>query len=695
MKGKMPTLFHERNHFMKKNLISGKKPVTMLLMLYSATVLVRFLLALVTSMYPTVEIDEFLYYNLARSIATEGKLLFRGQPADYSFILYPLVLSPVYLLFGAGANYFRLIQLWNILIMSASVFPIFGLCRGITKDEMKSYGLTLIFLLLPDFILGQLIYSEALIYPLFYTLLYCAWRYNSKKEEKQLLLLGLLGALLYFTKPGAILPALIFLGAFLIKAIREKKKKALLFSLAGFGVLAGVIIALQCLVVYGFGLETGLLSLYEQQVTVSSGLHLDQFFRAVVLYPFYFMLACGLIAFIYPFTVCKLWSRENRFFGLMLLLCLGGMIIGTAWSINRYEFKTDTIHLRYIAMYVPLMLLMCHVPEENAPAKPGQKKMPLAVPVMLGFAALCTLIFGSDGGAGHSDCYPFMALSALLAGGKKTAAVRWALNILILLCCGGAFYVLTNPKCRKSIHRITAGAMAIVMLISGFFSYHFFAGKINREVAQSSGNVVQNIGEADYLYIYTDQTVMNHILDVNTRQNANFVALNILSNELLETDGVYRPFLPKETRGNQAKLLTPDTDTLVMDFTAFDLVKLSKHARAEDYNALKIVRFTPGENLFDSIISNVHKQILSPSVTGILLVFGEEYLKGPVRIRFDIESDTEQTFSIFNTRKLHQIPLEKGRSWYEVTFDKPEDAYNFKVDQQNIRLHEYQMLPLS
>ena len=83
----------------------------LLLRLYGCIVLIRFMLALLTTSYPTIKIDEFLYFNLARSIATKGELLYRGQAANYAFILYPLILSPVYLFFGEGAHFYRLIQL--------------------------------------------------------------------------------------------------------------------------------------------------------------------------------------------------------------------------------------------------------------------------------------------------------------------------------------------------------------------------------------------------------------------------------------------------------------------------------------------------------------------------------------------------------------------------------------------------------
>ena len=219
---------------MKKTIGSGwaQKPVLTLLVLYLGVSLLRFLLALATSAFPTVSIDEFLYYGLARSIATEGKLLFRGQPADYSYILYPLVLSPIYLFFQEGANFYRLIQAWNILLMSSAVFPMYGLCRAMTGDNKKAMLLTAVFVLMPDLILGQFIFSEAIIYPLFYTVLCCAYRFIVSKDPRHLLLIGGLGALLFYAKPGAMAPSAVFLLVFLVQAVREKNGRQAAFCAA-------------------------------------------------------------------------------------------------------------------------------------------------------------------------------------------------------------------------------------------------------------------------------------------------------------------------------------------------------------------------------------------------------------------------------------------------------------------------------
>ena len=81
-----------------------KKPGTWkwVLLIYFACVIVRSVMAFLTTAFPTVGIDEFLYSSLGRSIATEGSLLYRGQPAKYSYLIYPLMISPVYALFGEG-----------------------------------------------------------------------------------------------------------------------------------------------------------------------------------------------------------------------------------------------------------------------------------------------------------------------------------------------------------------------------------------------------------------------------------------------------------------------------------------------------------------------------------------------------------------------------------------------------------------
>ena len=184
-----------------------KNQFVMLIMLYLGCVGIRFLFSFLTSEYPSVGIDEFLYYSLGRSIANSGSLLYRAQPAQYPYFLYPLVLSPVYALFPAGSDFYRLLQLWNSLLMNTAIFPIYGICRKLFPNSRKAVGITVVSMLLSDFMLGGFIFSEVLIYPLFFALFHEIISMTYEKKTVHLVWVGILGACLYFTKPGAVVPA--------------------------------------------------------------------------------------------------------------------------------------------------------------------------------------------------------------------------------------------------------------------------------------------------------------------------------------------------------------------------------------------------------------------------------------------------------------------------------------------------------
>ena len=92
---------------------------------YLAISAVYILLAFLLRRAPIVIIDEGLYTNIARSLAWEGKIAFRGQPVPYPYILYPLLLVPVYRLQALlGGDLYRWVQVFNVLVICTSVFPV-------------------------------------------------------------------------------------------------------------------------------------------------------------------------------------------------------------------------------------------------------------------------------------------------------------------------------------------------------------------------------------------------------------------------------------------------------------------------------------------------------------------------------------------------------------------------------------------
>ena len=125
---------------------------------------------------------------------------------------------------------------------------------------------------------------------------------------------------------------------------------------------------------FAFGYSGSLLSIYGSQLG-EEDLHLDVFAISVLKYPFYFILACGIIGFIYPFLTWKHRNETEKKFGLFLLASLIILIIGTSWIINRDEYNIALLHIRYMAMYIPLVLLFCFLPgEETAPESKKAKR---------------------------------------------------------------------------------------------------------------------------------------------------------------------------------------------------------------------------------------------------------------------------------------------------------------------------------
>lgn len=440
-----------------------------LLLTYAGIVLIRFLLALYTTSFPTVGIDEYLYYSLARSIATEGKLLFHGQSADYAYLLYPLTLSPIYVLFQEGAPFYRLLQLWNIVLMTSSLFPLFFLGKKMLSSEKQAFIFAFLSMLLPDYVLGSLIFSESLLYPLFFTLIYCVYSYIETEEKRYLLWSGLLGGLLYSTKPGAIAPAIVFLFLAAIQIVHQKKAKDLLWiavSLMSSAATAGFFLLLAK---FAFGYEGRFFSVYEAQLDGTRSWNLLTFFKSLALYPFYFILGCGIFGFVLPLLSFKTWKSKPKAFAIYVFSALTVMIVGSAWAVDRGS-ELNTIHLRYIAMYIPLMLLFCvyNGQEDTAIRKnkqTGKNNSWISAGCVSAYMVLCCLVFGCKEKAQSTDTHAQVSVS-FLNDHILPVSMEWIGNVLIILCCLLAFYLFFRKSEKQKLGKICLWTMVGCMVIN-------------------------------------------------------------------------------------------------------------------------------------------------------------------------------------------------------------------------------------
>ena len=665
----------------KENRSEKNTTILWLLLIYVSSVIVRYLLALATRNYPTVSIDEFLYYSLGRSIATEGSLLYFGQPAVYNYILYPLILSPVYLLFGHGTNFFRIIELWNIILMSLSVFPFYGLCNAMVRKRKAALWLTGLFMLLPCFILGEFIYSEAIIYPLFFTLMYCVYRYLHDSRVKYTIWIGVLGALLYFSKPGAVLPAVLALAFFAVKDVSGKSGKTGIQVLAGVGSLAVVFIALKLIAEQALGYQGALLSVYDDQVVASKGYNIEYFFSAAGKYPYYFLLAGGILPFLVSLWRYSEYDREDKQYYLFLIICSLLTMIGTAWIVNRPERK-EILYLRYVEMYLPVLLAYCVVPgEEEQVIRRPHKTTEILCFILLGYITVCTAIWGSTAGTGSfTDSHFLISLSVLFSRNVMGIA-----NILVVTISGVTLYLLVRNTEKRIIIRICCVILTALAVLNNIQGYITTGYNTDQKLADETEEIHRRIGDREYIHVYAEDQC-DFGLDVNSRRNIFRITEQDFLNNINQNEGVYVPFIPSSVRGMNAVNKTPDAETVIVDEKIYPYIQFSTNTSGfiSADNSFRVVHFSRGERIADSVMKQTNSQ------TYTLKVYNKGLLNTPVKIHAEIESQKAQDLSI-SAGSSYTVQLSEGRYGYDFNIQNPVDEYIFTAQNSPIKIYSYEI----
>jgi hypothetical protein len=118
---------------------------------------------------PQLLCDEFIYADLAKSFAQEGRLLFRGEPLHLS-LLYPVLLAPAWLAERMDTTY-AVAKTINAALMTASVIPLYLLGRRVVSPgwALLAPALTL---LLPMTLLSGLLMTESAFMPAFLLAVY-------------------------------------------------------------------------------------------------------------------------------------------------------------------------------------------------------------------------------------------------------------------------------------------------------------------------------------------------------------------------------------------------------------------------------------------------------------------------------------------------------------------------------------------
>jgi Dolichyl-phosphate-mannose-protein mannosyltransferase len=113
---------------------------------------------------PTLVCDEFIYAELAKNVAEEGRLLFRGEPL-YLSLLYPVLLAPAWFAERMETTY-DVAQTINAALMTSAAIPVYLWGRRMMSPgwALLAPALTLV---MPMALLAGLIMTESAFLPAF------------------------------------------------------------------------------------------------------------------------------------------------------------------------------------------------------------------------------------------------------------------------------------------------------------------------------------------------------------------------------------------------------------------------------------------------------------------------------------------------------------------------------------------------
>lgn len=671
----------------RENSVSGKnfRPFSWLIATYLFFFLLRYALALFTSTQPTIVIDEMLYYSIAKSIATKGELLYHAQSADYSYFLYPLILSPIYLL-PQGVPYYRLIQLLNCLMMNAAIFPAYALAKEITGNEKKALLLSGLTALLPDFLLGQIVASESLLYPLYYSLFLLIYRFLKTDRPKYLPACGILGGIMYSVKPGAVAPACLILIAAVILNIRKRSYKSLLMNALSILVMVAVCFLNYLISVKVFGSRSSLLSVYSEKLETGYDFTVLTFLLGTLRYLFYFMIGGGL-----PALLCILYMRgsmrsADRRMAHFLAFCVLTVCAVTVLTVDRTEDYSVT-NARYFAMYLPPILMLCCTRKERDGAK--SLSAPVLSALLCGFTAVYAAVFGCQ--PTEAGAYYGCSLDNFFFTVSRNAA--WDIIIRISLAVLSLLAIIPVLKKSKALRFIALYGSVFLFLVNSVFAYRDASRTYDPPVAGSAEEIVNCIGDRSYSLITTD-TGLSYVypIEANTKYSPDYLYLQDLIQKTDPEKGRFVCYTPFLLRGVIPDRPISYPDILVLDPSAYACATFSSACRTLfDSNDFKVVEIPKEGRWADSMIHGVYRCELAAGTKGVLCVWNDALLSSPMTVCFCIDSDQETTLSINNTNELLTLDIHPGKALYEFTFSHPEDSYNFSIDRGTVRIRGYEI----
>jgi hypothetical protein len=176
---------------------------------------------------PTFFADEYIYAELARSLAESGRPLIRGVSASFPALLQPILTAPAWLVEDVETS-FRIVQTLGALLMSLGAIPVFLLARRVGLGSGPALASAALAVLVPDMVYAAWVVAEPVAYPLaLAAALAGTTALVSPSRRSQLGFLALAGLATFARAQFVVLP-FCFLAAALVMGLRERRLRAAL-----------------------------------------------------------------------------------------------------------------------------------------------------------------------------------------------------------------------------------------------------------------------------------------------------------------------------------------------------------------------------------------------------------------------------------------------------------------------------------
>ncbi len=522
-------------------------PYITLTALFILMVGVRWFLVLRSSVLPSIMADELRYLNIASSLLSDGRILFRGQPIAYAYILYPLMIAPLNLL-PKGVNIYRAIEFFNVVCLTLALFPGYLLALRLTGSRRMSLLLAFSLVLLPDSIMARHVMVECVALPMaLFTFLLIFLMLEKPERFGRWVAAGFMCFLLYALKPVYVMlgiASLMIIGFNALKSRdRARFQGVALFALT----MAMGWILLQLFLRLGLGYDASQKSLFATQTAGLSAMHMIQTLDGLAKYLFYHLLAFGIIPVAVAIMMIKRLDAVRAQIAAILVSAVFLSILCVVYMFYYDELINQggiplRVHIRYAAMYFPVFLMLLFSPQ--------------ALELKLGKAGLALLAFMLVGlslypasdllWSGNYYSVDSMMMSALIWSGSYWIGTKMWLPIY----CGTLIPLSAVIQSAGLSKKLRAGLFALLMAamavnqVTAFNMDHYGMD----EKADKNARQVAEITGGDAFLICQDGEELDPdcvAMDVHTRCKAKVFKLSDVIHNM-NSDGSLSGVLPSD-----------------------------------------------------------------------------------------------------------------------------------------------------